>query len=67
MNVTEDPEAIEIRKKKRIVGVVAIALLILFTILSLIDIISAMEWLIADLIVAVIANIIFRKIGNPKL
>ena len=67
MNATEDHEIAEIRRKKRIVGIVAIALLILFTILSLVGIISGTLWIIADLIVAVIANLIFRKIGNPKL
>lgn len=67
MNATEDHEIAEIRRKKRIVGIVAIALLILFTILSIVGIISGTLWIIADLIVAVIANLIFRKIGNPKL
>ena len=67
MNATGDHEIAEIRRKKRIVGIVAIALLILFTILSIVGIISGTLWIIADLIVAVIANLIFRKIGNPKL
>ncbi len=67
MNATEDPKIAEIRRKKRIVGAVAIALLILFTILALTGIITSFEWLIADLIVALIANLIFRSIGKPKL
>ncbi len=58
-------EAAEVRKKKNIVGIIAIALLLLFTILTLTGIITALEWIIADLVVAVIANLILRRIGKP--
>lgn len=58
-------EAAEVRKKKNIVGIIAIALLLLFTILTLAGIITALEWIIADLVVAVIANLILRRIGKP--
>jgi len=67
MNATEDPQITEIRRKKRIVGTVAIMLLMLFTVLALTGIISPTEWLIADLIVALIANLLFRSIGKSKL
>ena len=67
MNATEDAQIAEIRRKKRIVGAVAIALLLLFTVLALTRIITPFEWLIADLIVALIANVILRRIGKPKL
>lgn len=58
-------EAAEVRRKKNIVGIIAIALLLLFTILTLAGIITALEWIIADLVVAVIANLILRRIGKP--
>lgn len=58
-------EAAEVRRKKNVVGIIAIALLLLFTILTLAGIITALEWIIADLVVAVIANLILRRIGKP--
>lgn len=58
-------EAAEVRRKKNIVGIIAIALLLLFTILTLAGIITALEWIIADLVVAVISNLILRRIGKP--
>jgi hypothetical protein len=67
MNSSEDAEIAQIRKKKQTVGVVAIVLLMVFTILALTGVITSFEWLIADLIVAVIANIILKSIGKPKL
>jgi len=67
MNATEDAQAAQINRKKRIVGAVAITLLMLFTILAFTGIITAFEWLIADLVVALIANLLFRKIGKPRL
>jgi len=55
-----------IRKKKNIVGVVAIALLLLFTALAIARVLSLVEWLIADLIVAVVANLILKTIGKQR-
>jgi hypothetical protein len=57
----------DVRRKKAVVGLVAIALLLLFTVLALMGILSALEWIIADIIVAAVANIILRRIGRPKL
>ncbi len=54
------------QRKKRIVGIVAIALLLIFTILAIIGVLSALEWIIADLIVAAIANLIFKAIGRDR-
>jgi hypothetical protein len=52
------------RRKKNAVGVVAIALLLVFTVLAFAGVLSVIEWIIADLIVAVIANLILRRIGR---
>jgi hypothetical protein len=67
MNSSKDTEIAQIRKKKQTVGAIAIVLLMVFTILALTGVITSFEWLIADLIVAVVANIIFKAIGKPKL
>jgi hypothetical protein len=52
------------RRTRRTVGAVAIALLLLFTVLAFIRIFSLLEWLIADVVVALVANLIFRRVGR---
>jgi len=52
------------RGEKRVVGAVAVALLLLFTVLAFIRVFSLLEWLIADVAVALVANLIFRTIGR---
>lgn len=54
----------EKRRKKRTVGIIAIVLLLFFTILGMLQYVSLIVWITADLIVALIANIIFRRIGR---
>lgn len=44
-------------------GIVAIALLLVFTVLALLGFLSSWEWLIADAVVAVVANLILRRVG----
>lgn len=55
-----------VRKKKKIVGLVAIALLLFFTVLAILGFLSVVEWIIADLIVAVAANLILKNIGKQR-
>jgi hypothetical protein len=52
------------RRTRRAVGAVAIALLLLFTVLAFIRIFSLLEWLIGDVAVALVANLIFRWVGR---
>jgi len=52
------------RRTRRTVGAVAIALLLLFTVLAFVRIFSLLEWLIGDLAVALVANLIFRRVGR---
>ncbi|MBT0158749.1 hypothetical protein G4O51_02060 [Candidatus Bathyarchaeota archaeon A05DMB-2] len=52
------------RRKKNAVGVAAIALLLVFTVLAFAGVLSFIEWIVADLIVAVVANLILRRIGR---
>jgi hypothetical protein len=66
LNSTEEAGAAELRRKKNIVGIVAIVLLVVFTFLALFGILSGWGWVIADLIVAAVANLILRRIGRPK-
>lgn len=66
MNSTDEAGIAELRRKKNIVGIVAIVLLVVFTFLALLGILSGWGWVIADLIVAAVANLILRRIGRPK-
>jgi protein-S-isoprenylcysteine O-methyltransferase Ste14 len=54
------------QRKKRIIGIVAIALLLLLTVMALVHVLSVVEWIIADLIVAVVANLILKAIGRKR-
>lgn len=54
------------QRKKRIVGIAAIALLLLLTVMALVGVLSIVEWIIADLIVAVVANLILKGIGTER-
>ena len=55
-----------VRRKKRVVGAVAVALLIVFLILELppLRILNLVEFLIAAVLVALVANLILRRIGK---
>ena len=64
MNASSDSELAAARRKRRVVGVVAVALLLLFTVLAFIRVFSLLEWLIADAVVALVANLIFRRVGK---
>ncbi|MCL5876228.1 MAG: hypothetical protein M1540_00230 [Candidatus Bathyarchaeota archaeon] len=55
------------RNKKRAVGAVAIALLLIFTALAILGIIDFLVWVISDLVVAAVANLLFRRIGRVPL
>ncbi len=61
---TDDSSA---RQKKRIIGVIAIVLLLVFTVLALAGYISIIIWVILDLAVAAIANLLFRRIGRTPV
>lgn len=58
------PDAL--RRKRNIVGLVAIALLLLLTVLSLTGTISVTVWIVADIVVALAANIILKLMGRQK-
>jgi nitrate reductase NapE component len=61
----QNPE--KIRNQKRAIGIIAIALLLVFTILAFLGQISFIVWVLADLIVAAIANLFLRRVGSRPL
>jgi hypothetical protein len=56
-----------VRRRKRIVGVIAVVLLLIFTVLAILQYIPLIVWIIADFAVALIANFLFRIIGSVSL
>ena len=57
----------EIRRKKRTIGIIAVALILLLTVLAFGGVISFSMWIIGDLVVALIANLLLRRIGRVNL
>ncbi|MCL2359176.1 MAG: hypothetical protein LBH74_07285 [Nitrososphaerota archaeon] len=53
-------------QQKRIVGGVAVTLILIVTIFAILGYITFIEWILADLIIAGIANLLFRKISKPQ-
>ena len=60
-------QSTSIRNKKRMIGWIAIAIITVLFILGFIGYIPLIIWLIAALAVAIIANLLFRRIGNYSL
>jgi hypothetical protein len=63
MPVATNVPAERARRRKRSIGIIAVALLLFFTVLAIIGYISFIDWLIADVVVALIANLLLRRTG----
>ncbi len=57
----------KVRNRKRAIGVIAIAFLIVFTVLAFLGQISFIVWVLADLVVAAVANLLFRRVARRPL
>jgi hypothetical protein len=57
----------KIRNQKRTIGVIAIALLLLFTVVAFLGWISFIVWVLADLVVAAVANLLLRRVGRSPI
>ena len=64
MDASSGPGSASASRTRRVVGAVAVALLLIFTVLAFIRIFSLLEWLLADAVVALVANLIFRRVGR---
>jgi hypothetical protein len=60
MSATESPKPVKRSMVKKVVGLIAIALIVVFTILAILDILSFLEWILAEIVTALIANVIFK-------
>jgi len=54
----------EATQRKRIIGIVAVALIVIVTIFAILGRLTFIEWILADVVIAAISNILFRKFGN---
>jgi hypothetical protein len=57
----------KIRKQKRAIGIIAVTLLLLITVLAILMHTSFIIWVLADLIVAGVANLLLRRVGSRPL
>ena len=64
LKVTKAPKPVKNSRIKRVVGALAVILIVTFTILAILGIIIFVEWILAEIMVALIANIIFRTINR---
>jgi hypothetical protein len=64
LSVTQNPKPVKKSWIKRVVGGVAVILIVTFTILAILGIIVFVEWILAEIMVALIANIIFGAINR---
>jgi len=57
----------KINQRKRTIGVIAIILLLVITGLAILMHISFLVWVVADLVVAAVANLLLRRVGKTPL
>jgi uncharacterized membrane protein len=57
----------KINQRKRTIGIIAIILLLVITVLAILLHISFLVWVVADLIVAAVANLLLRRVGRTPL
>jgi hypothetical protein len=57
----------KINQRKRTIGVIAITLLLVITGLAILMHISFLVWVVADLVVAAVANLLLRRVGKTQL
>ncbi|HMK94767.1 MAG TPA: hypothetical protein VK536_05120 [Candidatus Limnocylindrales bacterium] len=64
MDALSTPRSAPASKTRRTVGAVAVALLLTFTVLAFIRVFNLLEWLLADAALALVANLILRRVGR---
>jgi hypothetical protein len=57
----------KIQRKKRLIGAIAVILLIIITVLAIAYALNFIVWAILDLIVAGIANLLLRRVSKEPL
>jgi len=60
-------DAEKVRKQKRLIGIVAVALLLVVTVLAIYYHINFIVWVLIDLVIAGVANLLLRRVGRVPL
>jgi cell division septal protein FtsQ len=55
------------QKQKRAIGIVAVIILLVITVLAIFLHVTFLVWVLADLVVAGIANLLLRRVGRRPL
>jgi hypothetical protein len=63
--VTYNPE--KVQKQKQLIGAVAVVLLLVITIAAIAFRVNFIVWVILDLIVAGVANLLLRRVGRVPI
>lgn len=64
MSTTKSPKPVKRSRIKRVVGLIAVALIVMFTILFMLGILSFIGWILSEITVTLIANILFRMVDK---
>ena len=62
--VTYDPD--KVRKQKRIIGAIAITLLVIVTIIAIATQLGFIVWVLLDVVIAGVANLLLRRVGRVQ-
>jgi hypothetical protein len=57
----------KVRRQKQLIGAVAVILLLVVTVLAITFHVNFIVWVIVDLIIAGIANLLLRRVGKEPL
>ena len=60
-------DAEKVRKQKRLIGIVAVALLLVVTVLAIVARLNFIVWVLIDLVIAGVANLLLRRVGRVPL
>lgn len=63
--VQYNPE--KVKKQKQVIGAVAVVLLLIITVVAIAFRVDFIVWVILDLIVAGVANLLLRRVGRVPL
>ncbi|MCL2257137.1 MAG: hypothetical protein FWC14_02900 [Candidatus Bathyarchaeota archaeon] len=63
--VMYNPE--KVQKQKKIIGIVSIVLILIVTILSMIFHLNIITWILLDLVIFAVANLLLRRVGKTPL
>lgn len=60
-------DAEKVRKQKRLIGIVAVTLLLIVTVLAIYFRVNFIIWVLIDLVIAGVANLLLRRVGRVPL